>query len=212
VIDEKLLAEEPWERPPGVYWVTDLTGPCLRRSYYNITEPRPHGVETLRVFEAGRILEDYWARLLERRGYTVLGRQVAARALWGGVAVHGRADVLTVHPVEGLCVHEVKTMVSLSRIQQPKPEHIMQLHFYMSVLGVERGQLDYLDRGAFWNGKVSVSDRVFPVRIAPHIMSVFKVRALRLHEAVESGVPPEACPGWMCDYCLHRDLCRGGES
>ena len=79
LVDESLLRREasPKRRPPNVIWVTDLTKPCLRSSYYGVVARKPYDLESLRVFQAGNLLEEYWIRVLrENPDYKVLETQV----------------------------------------------------------------------------------------------------------------------------------------
>jgi len=213
-IDGHLLEEaaDLYERGPGVFWVTDLTSPCLRRTYYNIVDPEEYSVSTLRVFEAGRVLEDYWVGLLRRDPEVeVLGTQVAARVDFGGFRVHGRADILTHHAFDGLTVHEVKTARSIGLVAEAKPEHLMQLQFYLNALGVERGAVDYIGKAEFYQGEGARCDVCFPVTRDDAVLGWFRGRGEVLRSALMREAPPEPSSGWICRYCLYRDRCKRGE-
>ena len=156
LIDEALQRRPSKTRPSGVLYVTDLTKSCQRKAYLDIKDPQKYSVETLRIFEAGNILEDYWIKLLEDTpGITVLNSQLPARYYGSGFSVHGRVDILTQISNGSLLVREVKTIKSFRYLNEPKPEHVEQIQFYMNALGVELGQIDYIDKTALLSGGTS---------------------------------------------------------
>jgi CRISPR/Cas system-associated exonuclease Cas4 (RecB family) len=221
LIDEQLLRKQENKRirQPNTLYATDLTHPCPRQTYYKITVDRPYGLESLRIFQAGNLLEDYWTTILAKRQATrVIATQIPAYhtitiedAQW---EIHGYADALTQHNKRRLVVHEVKSTKSTYYQQmtgEPSEDHVLQLQFYLNALGIDHGQIDYLDKQALLEGTTSI-DLSFSVTRSEEIMQRL------LHEATETAwalqsqtIPegnPEAWNGKVCDYCNYRDLCQ----
>jgi hypothetical protein len=60
-----------------------------------------------------------------------------------------------------LVVHEVKSVGSLRYVREPVPGHLGQLQFYLNVLGVENGRLDYAERSILVKGMGEHARRYF---------------------------------------------------
>lgn len=209
VVDDYLLGLPRKERPAGVLYVTDLVKSCQRSAYLDIVCPREHSVESQRVFESGRMIEDWWVHVLERTpGLEVLGRQLPARYVDGDLDIHGRIDALCLHDMRTLVCHEVKSAKSTAYIQDPKEEHLLQLQFYLGCLGLDWGQVDYLDKRTLLQGEGSSVERCFPVERDPGMFGEVVHRGRELEAAVRTKCEPPRETGWLCDYCLHREECR----
>ena len=183
----------------------------MRQAYYDVTEDKPFPVETLRIFEAGNILEDYWVEILRKNpDIYVLGTQVPAYHVVGDLIIHGRVDVLTQHNKNRIVAHEVKTASSCHWMKEPKPEHNEQLQFYLYCLELEHGVIDYLDKGALLRGGTEV-DLSFPIELDRKIGKELISRALNLKSCVDKKTLPvsnsDAWGGKVCGYCLYKDLC-----
>jgi hypothetical protein len=63
-------------------------------------------------------------------------------------------------------------------MDMPKLEHINQLQFYLNVLGVEAGSIDYINKNAFLNGE-DIIDQRFPIY---RDEKVYRERLERAHE------------------------------
>ena len=214
LIDEylRLKQSKPKPRLSGVLYVTDLTKPCQLQAYLNIKEAQTFPVETLRIFEAGNMIEDYWDNILVKNsGIWVLGTQVPTYYFGDGWEVHGRLDALCQHDNGCIVAHEVKSIKSTYYLRGPRDEHLEQVQFYMNVLGVDSGQVDYLDKKSFLDGK-GVIDHCFKVKRDSRVFGWMVERAMVLAAAVTgSGDVPVGSPlawsGKICDYCGHRDKC-----
>jgi CRISPR/Cas system-associated exonuclease Cas4 (RecB family) len=168
-------------------------------------------VETLRIFEAGNIIEDYWIRVLKNsEGIQVLATQLPAYYISDEFEVHGRVDALVQHNKSEIRVHEVKTAKTLKYVQEPKTEHVEQIQFYLNALGLARGQLDYLDKSVFLNGSspsVASIDRSFIIEADSSNFNNLIHRANNLFDALQRKQAPAPKHSWLCDYCLHKDSC-----
>jgi len=223
IIDEYLLRREETRRvrSPNMLYATDLTHPCLRQITFNIEYDYPHPINTLRIFAAGRVLEDHWVDILnEHKSIHIVATQLPAyyyfnigRTPW---EIHGRVDILCQHDRDGLVIHEVKTAKTTHWMKDPKPEHIQQLQFYMGTLGVEKGEIDYLDKTSFLQGDTEI-DKSFTVNRDRKIFNETITRAKSIATLLgsPSGLPepnPKAWGGRICDYCLYEDLCKEKEN
>jgi hypothetical protein len=210
IIDETLRKRRSKIRPNDVLYVTDLTKSCLRKAYLDIKNPQKYPIETLRIFEAGNILEDYWIKILEEDSdHTVLSSQLPARYYGKGFSVHGRIDIITQTKNGSLMVREVKTIKSFRYLNEPKSDHVNQIQFYMNVLGIELGQIDYIDKTSLLSGGTSGMgiDRSFTIVRNPVVFRDLLLRASSLHTALCENVLPESTKGWLCDYCPHPKPC-----
>ena len=72
IIDEYLKWKEQDRRiqPPNILYVTQLTKPCLQQAWLGIHHDREHAIETLRIFDAGNVLEDHWVDILRSSPHT----------------------------------------------------------------------------------------------------------------------------------------------
>jgi len=214
LVDDYLESRPSKKRAKNMLYVTDLTKPCLRASMLDILHPKPYPVETLKIFESGNMIEDWWVQkvLKNRIGIEVLGDQVQAYHKVGKWIIHGRVDALCLHIGEGIRVHEVKSIKNASYVRNngAKPEHIKQIQFYLNALGVEFGSVDYLCKHTMLNGGSDPVDVSFPVTRNPFMFSELLQHAQNLGDAVESG-EADCTPGWLCGYCQHAETCDKGE-
>lgn len=208
-------------RPPETLYVTDLTHPCRRQRYYNITETRPHNIQTLRIFEAGKLLEKYWINILDKqKNIKVITTQIPAYHTitvedtnW---KLRGRADALIQHDKTHLVLHEVKTTKTTyyHRLEDaPKLDHELQLQFYLNILCIDHGQIDYLDKQALLQGTTSI-DLSFPIQRNPATIKKILIEAQDIALLLQNNILPEgnseAWNGKICEYCNYNDLCEEG--
>lgn len=213
LIDQYLINKQRTPKPrfPGVLYVTDIVKPCQLQAYHGVLTPTAYEVETLRIFEAGNMIEAYWAELLDKRiDISVLGTQVPTYYYGDDFEVHGRLDVLCQHNNQHIVAHEVKSAKSSHWYTSARDNHIEQIQFYMNALGIKRGRIDYLDKSAFLEGSNPI-DSFFEVQANPAVFSWLIARGEELNEALKSGIPPKPNPlawnGRICDYCGFHDIC-----
>lgn len=206
VYDNYLLSSPKRERVKGIYWVTDLCKLCMRQSYLDVVSPGKLGVETLRIFEAGRVIESHWVDVLSKSpGYSLLGTQLAARwkASWG--SIHGRVDALFQHSEGSIVVHEVKSIKSLAYMNGvAKPDHIQQIQFYLGSLNVEFGSVDYISKENLLQG-LDVVEQCYQVRRDPAAFAYMVKRGEELAGYIQRGEVPPCSQGWQCGYCAHSE-------
>lgn len=213
LVDTYLSSRPGKTRPKGVLYATDLTKSCIRNAYLSIVDPLDYPVNTLRIFESGNMIESWWVDnvLSNNRDITVFGTQVPCYYMDDVVNIHGRLDALCQHRNGRIVGHEVKSIKSAYYVAQSgaKDEHVQQLQFYLNVLGVDLGQVDYLDKDVMLNG-AEEADRVdycFPQQRNPVVFAEMIVKARRLMKCLFDGEAP-AEKGWLCDYCLYSEVCN----
>jgi len=121
--------------------------------------------------------------------------------------VSGRIDDLVLIKTENKKVLiEVKSIADLSRLEEAKPHHKMQLQLYMLALKIYDGVILYVD-------KRNLKSKVFTI---PYDETE-SVRALERFHLLNDALKKDAIPepeakieseiGWMCNYCEYRDRC-----
>ena len=213
IVDEFLLEKtgNRKERPPNTLYVTDLVKACQRMAYFGITNRRDAPLESLRIFKAGDLIEDFWVDILHKRcDIRVLGTQVRAYYKCDDFEIHGRVDALCQHNNTAIVAHEVKSAKTAHWLREPKDNHVAQLQFYLNSLSIDYGQIDYLDKKALLDGKNPI-DVSFTVERDPQAFTDLINTAKQLHKAWTTETQPPANPdawnGKVCNYCQYKDLC-----
>ncbi|MHA1971538.1 MAG: CRISPR-associated protein Cas4 [Candidatus Hodarchaeales archaeon] len=210
-VDQDLTKNNYRYKPRNnILWVTDITSPCLRAVYYERKQKTPSTVQKLRVFNAGRVLEDWWINLLERRQDTeIIATEMPCRHINPFYRIHGRADVVTQRNQGELEVHEIKTIKCFgSFLTEPKPEHVNQLQFYLNTLGIETGYIDYINKQTFINGYNTI-DKRFQIKQNKRTYKRLLKRAHNLFGCLLADTPPKPEPCWKCKRnCPYLTSCR----
>ena len=194
----------------NLLWATEITSPCLRAAHYKRKHGTQSTVESLRVFNAGRVLESWWIDLLERRkDTTIIAEEIPCRHINSFYRIHGRADVVIQKDQGQLEVHEIKTIKCFgSFLEEPKPEHVNQLQFYLNTLGIEVGYIDYINKQTFINGYNTV-DKKFKIKREKRTYKKLLKRAHTLFGALMADIPPLKEQCWKCKgYCKFYDECE----
>jgi len=218
IIDEHLKHKEEDRRiqPPRILYVTQLTKPCLQQIWLGIHHDREHAIETLRIFDAGNVLEDHWVDILRKNdNIYVLATQLPAYHYFELEGeeweIHGRIDILCQHNRDGLVLHEVKTAKTTRWMKGPRDAHVAQLQFYMNALDINQGQIDYLDKTAWLTGDYII-DKSYSIERDPTEYYRVLQKAGQIAQSIKNAEVPEANPkawgGRICDYCNYRDLCE----
>ncbi len=222
LVDQYLAAKEQNRkvRAPGVYYVTELCGPCIRDTVYGLILDYPADMESRRIFESGNMIEDWWLGVVAKTpGYTIIGRQLAARHAedvdGDHCEIHGRIDALVQHPDTEIVIHEVKSQYSnLALHGNPKDEHAFQAGFYSAKTGVTGLSIDYLDKDAMLGGSRPV-DLSFRVKADPGVLPELVARMRTVHGFIKARRLPPMTQCWKCrvanktgrPYCRYSELC-----
>ena len=191
-------------RGPGVYYVTELCGPCLRDAYYGCLIPWEQPLQALRIFDSGNLIEAYWLNILkETPGYTVLATQVPAYlgSMSAGNQLRFMEELTRWSSTStSLWVHEIKSIKSTYYLNgEAKKEHFSQANFYCHALGVTNAEVDYLDKINMLQGEGPIDQQI---RIQPSCREFEGLidRCRSLHESVRERRLPEKAPldCWKC--------------
>ncbi len=208
-IDLQRREENGKVRPPKTLYVTDIVKPCLRQAYFNIIIDKPYPLESLRIFEAGNILENYWISILEK-SEKILARQLPAYVNLGDWAVHGRIDILTQRANEKVLIHEVKSAKKFYGSAQN--EHLDQLQFYLNATGIYYGCVDYLDKTALMTGDAQIDTSIEVTKNQDDFLRITAKAGELINFLESSELPPSNSTAWkgrICDYCQFRAECSG---
>jgi len=184
----------------------------MRNAYLSIVQPSDYPTNTLRIFESGNMIESWWVEnvLKNTPDMKVLDTQTACYYRDDVVNIHGRLDALCHHSNGRIVGHEVKSIKSAKYVAKSgaKDEHIQQLQFYLNVLGVELGQVDYLDKDVMLNGAEMIDsvDHCFPQKRDDQVFAEMITKARSLVGCIRGKSAP-AEKGWLCDYCLYSEVC-----
>jgi hypothetical protein len=207
-VDEDIHnSQRTYINKPDVFWATEITNPCLRSAFYERKYGKPSTTDNLRVYNAGKVLESWWINLLERgKDINIIRTNMPCRHINPFYRIHGRADAVIQNNYGQLEVHEVKTIKCFgSFLEEPKPEHVNQLQFYLNVLGVDTGYIDYINKQTFINGSSSI-DKRFKIKRDPRIYKRIIRRAHSFFGSLLVDIPPLKEPCWkcqgFCQYCM----------
>jgi hypothetical protein len=208
IIDEYLKRREENRRlrPPNIYYLYDLTSPCMRDTVLGIFLDKPHTIETLRKFEAGNRLQDWWRDILKATGHDIIAEEQRARYKTKRYSIHGRYDLITQFDYGPFILREIKTMKTAYWLKEEKEEHAQQDQFYLNRTGIEFGSIDYIDKLAFATGDRQI-DYCFPTKKDPAIFCDLITTADSLHPHAEI-VQDLLARGIRELYCDHYDECQ----
>lgn len=211
---EKIIADflnrERRPREVGKYYPSELFH-CIRKNYYAYTKPKKFGLDTLKRFEGGILIHN-WFRNVLFKGYssdliTEFDYEESLVHKEDGIEVRGRYDDLVAVDWEKQPILlEVKTTSSLKWVKKPSRHHIGQMNFYLSKLKLKEGHIIYLD-------KRNLKHKIFKVKQSDELFMEIIKRARLLHKHLtKKKTPfPEAKTNpemrWFCNYCLYRLEC-----
>ena len=174
--------------------VTEVTSPCLRKSYYLRTRTSPPSpAEFLKAL--GNEVHLKLAEVLRSEGCEV---EVSVGLQLDGFKLRGRVDALCPER-DSEVVIEFKTTNELP--EEPYQTHVLQVQAYLLMLKLERGYLVYLARSS---GRV----RVFRVGRDGRALKQLVERAEQYHKALVEQRPPPPERGPWCSGCPYTLSCR----
>ena len=137
---------------PGWFHASALgkTDEELIAAYKGEAAVEEHNAQTLRIFDLGNDRDRSWKRYLAEAGVTVRTSdpdQLRMKVNW--LRLSGECDGLAVDPSGKLCIIEVKTInpFQFTKLMEPLPQHILQVHAYMGGLGVHQSIVLYEGKG-----------------------------------------------------------------
>ena len=185
-------------------WHASSLGSCLTATYLvrkGLAE-KSFDERTLRVFQAGRMFEDWLVNLIAKTDEKF---QTQVRCEWPEQGLTGYADLT----INGL-VYEIKSKHSkafwyMDKENKPNRHHEYQLWCYLKCLGKETGRLVYIS-------KDDMAIKEFVVRLDDKELEGEVLNELKiLNEAWKKGLPPkpvEDKKDWRYKYCdIHESHC-----
>lgn len=211
-VDESLIMREDKRKPrhSGVFCVTEIASPCLRAVYFDRKISKPLSLDLLRIFNSGRVFEAWWIDFLDRiKDIFILDVNVPYRHINTFYKIHGRADVILQQRYGNIEVHEIKMIKSFDEwLEEPKPEHVNQLQFYLNILVVKNSSIDYIKKLAFGYGKGIVNKRFCTKRDVRAYIRPLK-RSCEQFGALMANITPTKEKCWKCDeYCSYNEECE----
>lgn len=153
------------------------------------------------------MIEDWWVGVLrESKSIVVLSQQLPVRWPLKNGSIHGRIDALVQVNDGPLTVREVKSIKTFAFMNGgAKTEHISQCNFYLCVLGLNFGYIDYISKENLLRGGGEV-DQHYKVEADYEAFANMIKRGEELARYVERGEVPSESPSWSCNgYCNHSE-------
>lgn len=210
---DRYLYREFKQKEIGRYYPSEI-GSCLRKVWFSYKQPKETPKELRRIFEAGNILHDFVARVLQSEKnpeVELIQSEIPLRVDNLGFVISGRIDDLLLVKKDGRKVLvEVKSCKSLQYVDKPNPTYVAQLQFYMWALRIHYGIILYVEKN-------TLNSKVFAVEYdeghAQEILERF--RCLDEHLQHEKMPPPEAKMkpeiAWMCRFCDWKKACDAAQ-
>lgn len=211
---EQHLFRELRPKTLGRYYPSEIGG-CLRKVWYTYKFPKPLEMDLVKVFEVGNIMHHFVAQVLRSekvKDVKLLEEELPFKMKARDFTISGRVDdvLLVVASGEKVLV-EVKSTADLSYVEEPSPQHLMQLQLYMHAIKIHKGALLYIE-------KATLKTKTFAVAYDERAAAEALARFAKLHQRLtENKVPlPEARmiqeKNWLCKRCEHRERCWGDTS
>jgi len=173
------------------FGITRLTGPCLRRSYYDLVEEVPITLTKLWIFARGHAIHNFFQEHLDETENEIFLSQD-----FGLFDAIGYVDVLSDN-----IMYEFKTTQSIP--EKPKIEHIMQIQSYHSMLDPEKqAKIKKLCIVYFSLNKIKTYE-------VPKLdmLNYLEARGSVLANSLKTSSPPQREESYICNYCDFKDIC-----
>ncbi len=183
--------KDPNKKPR--FGVTRLTGLCLRKSYYDLTEEVPISLEKLWIFSRGHAIHNFFQEHIPEEE-----NEVFLQAPFSAFSAIGFVDVFSNN-----ILYEFKTTERIPK--EPKPEHVMQLQSYFSMLP-EPQQKDVKKLVIVYFSLSKI--KTFEVE-KRNMLGYLEARGTILANALKTSTPPPREESYLCNYCEFYDTCFG---
>ncbi|MDP6845401.1 MAG: Dna2/Cas4 domain-containing protein [Candidatus Nanoarchaeia archaeon] len=181
--------KDPNKKPR--FGVTRLTGLCLRKSYYDLTEEVPISLEKLWIFSRGHAIHNFFQEHIPEKE-----NEVFLQAPFSAFSAIGFVDVFSNN-----ILYEFKTTERIPK--QPKKEHTMQLQSYFSMLP-ESQQKDVKKLVIVYFSLSKI--KTFEVE-KRNMLGYLEARGTILANALKTSTPPPREESYLCNYCEFYDIC-----
>jgi CRISPR/Cas system-associated exonuclease Cas4 (RecB family) len=183
------------DRDKPRFGVTRLTSKCLRKSYFDLTEPPVHSLEKLWIFSRGHAIHNFFQKDMPKEDVEVFKeKNFAFFDLIGFVdAVH-----------DGV-LYEFKTTANLP--ETPQEHHILQAQAYFSMFSP--GEQEKINKIIIVYFSLSaIKHFEIPKR---NVASFLEGHGTILAQALKSMSPPKKEESWLCNHCEFKELCEKAE-
>ncbi len=192
----------------GKYYPSEV-GSCLRKNWYSFRIPKETDKETLKVFEAGKMIHQFIADSIksEKNPEVELIETETPFVLdIDNFTVSGRVDdIILVKIKNKKFLIEVKSTSSLKFINEPNESHILQLNLYLNAFKIDNGIILYIEKN-------TLKCKWFFINQDKDVFNLAISRFKELHNSLtKSKIPePEARIKkelWQCKNCIYREEC-----
>ena len=208
ILIDNYLSKKFKPKPIGRYYPSGI-GDCLRKQWFSYKFPQEHDKELIKIFATGNMFHDFITDVLksEKNNHIkLIDSELPLIIKRNNFIISGRIDNLVLLKVDNKKILvEVKSCKSLP--QDPKPENIMQLQFYMYATRVWDGALVYVQ-------KDNLQTKTFHIRCKKETAYRIMQRFEDLHNFLtKNQIPkPEAKlkpkMKFMCTYCPYKEKCN----
>jgi hypothetical protein len=182
-----------------VFYPSMLGNTCDRYLYlaYNGLLPdQTIKAQTARIFDNGNALERRMRKYFERTGIFIAAEQSVRLA---NPVISGRYDFLLKHEEHGRIILELKSINHKGfegLIEQPKPDHAVQLQIYLNLAECEQGVVLY-------ENKNDQTLKAFTVKRSPELWNNIIERCIRIQNMTPEDMPT-SCTGEF--FCACREV------
>jgi CRISPR-associated exonuclease Cas4 len=173
------------EQQKPTFGIGLLVSPCLRQSYYKLTEAQVLELEKLWILSRGQALHSFVTSALGEEE-----KEVFVKKEFPNFDIVGFIDAL-----QNGTIYEFKTTATIPTA--PQTSHLLQAQAYFSLLpDAEKEKITNIKIIYLSLQNVKVFD--VPKRdITPYL----EARAYQLLNALQTKTPPEKEVTWQCKYC-----------
>lgn len=193
----RLVSEDSFHTYEVGEYYPHMLGLCPRKGYYDYVYGPRLSDRGVRYVNLGITLHDFILRGFAERGYRI---EVPFEfRVNDEVRIRGRID--------GVSIDHVLELKTTSRLpKEPYPHHVAQVSLYMRALDRQRAYILYVSRN-------DLSRRVFEVPFDEAAFDRAVSTALRIHDALVKGSPPDPDPvaDWECRDCPYKKHCPVGQ-
>ncbi len=184
---------QPKEHPKPTFGIGLLVSPCLRQSYYKLTETQILELEKLWILSRGQALHSFITSALGESE-----KEIFVKKEFPNFDIIGFIDAM-----QAGTIYEFKTISTIPTA--PQTPHLLQLQAYFSLLPEEeKTKVSALKLIYLSLQNVKVFD--VPKRdITPYL----EARGFQLLNALQTKTPPEKEVNWQCKYCEFYNHCFG---
>ena len=178
--------------------VTDLVYGCARKAWFEKT--LGYGIT-----DTTSMIVLWTGKKLHETGMVGCEHEVKIEMNLGGVRVVGSIDELC---DDGELVVDKKT--TRGHPSKPYDHHVMQVLLYALALKKmgrkvpSRGAIVYIN---VVDGTLKAYEFMITASVLDRVEREASERAKEIWNAMQSGKPPRARPGWLCNYCSYIGQC-----